>query len=410
MPLYAAIDPDGELLSVSKSQQSAIHDAARTSSRVQVEGGEEGRSFAGFNDFGRLAPEKMPDVAMRNAGIPVIDIERVMKLSLEEAHARLLQFFPKTRTRKSGEVVPVGSYSTPRAMVDNLLGQNYKTAKSTSETPVDVQGLSLLPYSMGKELSGRTLPQRGLGFCVGSSEACRRACLVYSGHNVIDIYNQVVKVSRTEAISLEPVAFGRILVEALKKHFNPRGGTKGFEPLVRLNVFSDLPWELLFPGIFDMFTGAQFYDYTKVPGREPPENYDLTFSWSGENEEWVEYEVDRGRRIAVVFLLPGGSSVKRRKASLPKTFMGLQVVDGDVTDARPFDPAPSIVGLRWKPHGLGKNIDLEEHAAFVVPVREMDGQLIAAESSRMSPIVDPDEQLDNPHSESFYRRGQTGVE
>lgn len=88
-------------------------------------------------------------------------------------------------------------------------------------------------------------------------------------------------------------------------------------PAVRLNVYSDYVWELIYRDIFDLFStespqrfGAYkpasiyFYDYTKIPGRwsttqrkrifdaygmpwdssydyDMPENYHITFSYSG---------------------------------------------------------------------------------------------------------------------------------
>ena len=61
-------------------------------------------------------------------------------------------------------------------------------------------------------------------------------------------------------------------------------------------VLSDIPWEnvivlkafhtlknrVLEWNIFDLFPKIQFYDYTKAPTRHKlPENYHLTFSYSG---------------------------------------------------------------------------------------------------------------------------------
>jgi len=390
--LFAAVDPDGSLRAYGSNLHEAVQFAATLAPQVVVEGadGSDGR-MAGFGEFAALAPEKMPQVALNNSGLKPIDFDAVMRMSLEEAHSKLVPFFPTTKTRKSGEVVPVATYKTAKSMADNLLGQNYKTAKETPEDPSDVMGLSLLPYDMAKKTSGRSLPLRGLGLCAGSSAACRQACLVYSGHNMIDIYNMVVKTARTEALLLEPVAFARMLVEGVKKHMKPARGSGGYEPLVRLNVFSDVPWELVLPGIFEEFSSSQFYDYTKVPGRNPPSNYDLTFSYSGVNQTYVEYELNRGRRIAVVFLLPGTLQT-RREASLPNTFMGYPVVDGDVSDVRPRDPAPGVVGLRWKlPLGQTKEKRQDTKNAFVVPCEEVDGVLVATQSARQEPIVDADE-------------------
>jgi hypothetical protein len=198
-------------------------------------------------------------------------------------------------------------------------------------------------------------------------------------------------------------------------------------PLVRLNVFSDLPWEMMAPGLFDDFRNVQFYDYTKVPGRVVPDNYDITFSYAGtkRNVDSMDHEIrDLGRRVAVVFaasglkrlyevsykvgqvrvtkrsdqkkkldalaLLHGTSTRKlgmtevpkrvqymRRKpegkrpvafsAKLPSTFIGLPVIDGDESDMRPYDTEPSVVGLRWKtPANQGTT--LERAGVFVVLV------------------------------------------
>ena len=53
---------------------------------------------------------------------------------------------------------------------------------------------------------------------------------------------------------------------------------------VRLNVFSDIPWERFLD--LDRFPQVQFYDYTKIPARlgRTPANYYLTFSRSEDNE------------------------------------------------------------------------------------------------------------------------------
>lgn len=389
--LFAVVDPNGELRAYGSNLHKAVEHASTYSERVVVEGADgSGGVLAGFGDFAAKEPSLMPQLALSNAGLRPIDIDTVMRMSLEEAHAKLLPYFPQSRTRKSGEVVAVGTYKTAKSMAENLLGQNYKTSKETPEDPSSVMGLSLLPYDMGKKMSSKSLPMRGLGLCVGSSAACRQACLVYSGHNMIDIYNMVVKTARTESLLLEPEAFARMLVEGVGRHVKPRRGGNGYEPFVRLNVFSDVPWELVFPGLFEMYGEANFYDYTKVPGRMPPSNYDLTFSYSGVNQTYVEYELGRGRRIAVVFLVPGTLQT-RREQSLPPTFMGHGVVDGDVSDVRPRDPAPGVVGLRWKlPLGQTADKRQDNQNAFVVPCVEVDGVLVASQSARQEPIVDPD--------------------
>jgi hypothetical protein len=148
--------------------------------------------------------------------------------------------------------------------------------------------------------------------------------------------------------------------------------------MVRLNVFSDIPWELVFPELFEIVPGV-YYDYTKVPWRTPAPNYDLTFSYSGRNFGQMQEELERGRRVAVVFL------AKRHK--LPSTFMDMPVVDGDISDARPLDPPGVIVGLSYKvPKKYGEKVRVSTtDNVFVVPVHEIDGTLVAAVVPRDQP-------------------------
>jgi hypothetical protein len=179
-----------------------------------------------------------------------------------------------------------------------------------------------------------------------------------------------------------------MLIEAIRMHTRSES-CEGLRPFVRLNVMSDVPWELLIPGMFDYFspenygrklikgfgavTAPVLYDYTKLANRNPPSNYDLTFSFSGKNEATARAEMSRGRRVAVVFLAMRPKNkrgerwepfrrVKKVDVELPAAFWNAKVVDGDVSDFRPYDPPnaddpnPCIVGLRWKPPA-GQGID-----------------------------------------------------
>ena len=119
-----------------------------------------------------------------------------------------------------------------------------------------------------------------------------------------------------------------------------------------------------------------------------PDNYDMTFSFSGTNEKLCKQEIqEHGRRVAVVFLANKEKgnrweawkrSGKGMKIPLPPKFWGLDVIDGDVSDVRPIDPAPSIVGLRWKsPSGARAGIYVDPGSpefTFVVPVYVVDGK------------------------------------
>jgi len=314
---------------------------------------------------------------------------------------------------KAGEFSP--AWRTPDGMVDNLLGQNYKTGKEFPLGDVEVMGLSLVPASMWSQSDGRNVGvrvrrspnappvwQRGarINLCVGASIECIRSCLVYSGHNETDVYNIMLKQAKTSALLLEPTAFGRILLEACRRH---RGtGRRVTTPMVRLNVYSDIPWELVFPSLFEDLPDMQFYDYTKVADREMPSNYDMTFSYSGRNESRMLRELGRGRKAAVVFLDTHRYADARarkftpRHAGLPDEFLGYEVVDGDISDIRPLDgeiaegPPPYVVGLSWKaPKGRASGVDPRK-LRFAVPVEEIEGRLVASIVPRDQPDTSSD--------------------
>ena len=122
---------------------------------------------------------------------------------------------------------------------------------------------------------------------------------------------------------------------------------------VRLNVLSDLPWYNMIE--MSEYPNIQFYDYTPNVSRmiqflrgELPENYHLTFSRKENNQSKVELIASMGGNIAAVF------------DTLPATYLGKKVVDGDDTDLRFMDDKNVIVGLKAK--GRGK----KDTSGFVI--------------------------------------------
>ncbi len=389
----------------------------------------------------RRAPEEALRAVYAAMGLkgsePIVSMQQVQELSSEEAHRRLVPLFPKLKVTKAGKASAIKAYNTPASMAENLIGQNYKTAKGTPEEIIDliredsaqiygeafsnasVKGLSILPHTtsytdpnvaeirdeMMNKIYGveRVLPIR-LQSCTKATPECAKSCLVFSGNNLADDYNTVKKYSLLQSLITEPVAFCRMLVDAIQMHRDRCIRNKTM-PLVRLNVFSDLPWELMFPDLFEHFDHdnfVQFYDYTKVPGRITPRNYDLTFSFAGaeRSADDMEHEINRQRRrVAVVFARVGQRAVmvepgQRQKfevplkpppgsQGIPSRIWGLDVIDGDVSDMRPFDPSPSVVALRWKiPANQG--VTLVDADAFVVKGTMVDGQFVLAETPRFT--------------------------
>ena len=132
-------------------------------------------------------------------------------------------------------------------------------------------------------------------------------------------------------------------------------------PCFRLNLTSDIPWENVRKGsktnLIEEFPNVNFYDYTKGFYRmrawldgKMPDNYHLTFSRSEEtSDNKMKTILELGGNVAVVF-----------RGSLPKTYLGYKVVDGDENDLRFKDPKGVIVGLVEK--GLAK----KDETGFVV--------------------------------------------
>jgi hypothetical protein len=173
---------------------------------------------------------------------------------------------------------------------------------------------------------------------------CAVACLYSAGRGAFNNVQQ----SRIDKTLYFYEAREDFMVQLFKniKALIIKAEKKGLIPLVRLNGTSDIRWETVpfesHANIFEAFPNVQFYDYTKdVNRKELPENYDLTFSYSGVDTfaPYVQKAQFKGMRIAVVF---------RAAASIPDTFKGMTVVSGDNSDVRHLDDNGVIVGLYAK--------------------------------------------------------------
>jgi len=125
---------------------------------------------------------------------------------------------------------------------------------------------------------------------------------------------------------------------------------KRFQVLVRLNGTSDIRWEnvpvtidgITYANIMLAFPDIQFYDYTKLANRKGiPENYDLTFSYSGVKAYLPQVAKAQKAlmRIAVVF---------RHVESIPKSFIGMKCIGGDNSDVRHIEKQNVVVALYAK--------------------------------------------------------------
>lgn len=481
MPTYAVVDADGTLEFVVRGSEA---DAVR---EAYAEGADEVYLDQTFSPVGIEANPKIgPDRAWEMVGNLYMDLDRAMQEDLRDAHAQLVGFLPLRA--KTGQVAKL--WADPELMSYNLLRSNYKTQRRETQVPamsraprsaesapawnaaqawgledlrVDVKGLSLLPKTLWWRMEGERVLEQKLDLCLGASRECFASCLVFSGRNNADRYNILLKTAMATCVFMAPQAFAQMLYRNCVWHLEgeapkaiwrryeslaptPRG-RGGFVPMVRLNVYSDVPWELVFPDLFRALPELQFYDYTKVPGRNPARegvsNYDLTFSFSGANMNDVQDELDNGRRVATVFFNEEKRYRHGERWPLPRKWMGHDVVDGTISDARPYDPSPSVVGLRWiepkhpvyvdptgrmvvEEENLGipeyvsadhgrvraRRVDVSRfvvdvdrlrrrpnqalpHRMYVVPVEDLDGSLVTAVVPRDQPgvVANVDESL-----------------
>ena len=230
-----------------------------------------------------------------------------------------------------------------------LLGSNRKLKKSAMMT----KGLSLLPH----RLAG------GFNLCPSSTEGCRTTCIVYSGNARFKGTNEG-RYQRSRFFLEHKETF----LDFLKFELSY------FRGAVRLNTFSDIPWEKYID--MEDFEWVQFYDYTKIVDRYDrflarknmakndkshllralvPNNYHLTFSYSGENgADCLEFLESKGT-VSVVF-----------KGSVPETFAGYPVINGDESDERWKDPEGHVIGLKYKTNTVHKDANQVALNTFVV--------------------------------------------
>jgi hypothetical protein len=169
---------------------------------------------------------------------------------------------------------------------------------------------------------------------------------------------------RRSALYIEDQEHFQALLRADLYELRETARYEGMTPAVRLNGTSDIPWEKLHPDVFERFGDIWFFDYTKVvprmwqfltgetDEREWPQNYHLTFSLSEKNRSDAQELLRQGGNVAVVFW-----------PTVPRSWNGFHVIDGDRHDARFLDPEGVVVGLS------AKGIANEDHSGFVVRTR-----------------------------------------
>ena len=172
--------------------------------------------------------------------------------------------------------------------------------------------------------------------CPMASAECRQVCLYGAGMAGVFPSIKAARIAKTLEYLANPKDFVARLardIEILRTEASKRG----LLPAVRLNGTSDLP--KLARELAARFPQVQFYDYTKIPQpwKRTGANYHLTFSFSGENLADCKRALAHGVNVAVVF-----------SGTLPETWHGYKVINGDLSDLRFTDPVGVVVGLKSK--------------------------------------------------------------
>ncbi len=198
--------------------------------------------------------------------------------------------------------------------------------------------------------------QSGVGnTCPHASPGCAAACLDHQGLASVFQTIRNARIAKTRLYYGDRELFLDMLRSDLER-FQRKADRNEMRLAVRLNVFSDIRWEVV--GIVQEFKEVQFYDYTKNPKRAPMalNNYHTTFSRSETNEADCLNVLSRGGNVAIAFADMSGSFTGNRShlQRLPKTWNRFRVIDGDNTDLRFDDPTGRkhgyVVGLRLKTH------------------------------------------------------------
>jgi len=217
---------------------------------------------------------------------------------------------------------------------------NYKTRKG-EKYGWKTYGLHLAPFN----LSGKNV-------CSSATVGCSTACLNTAGRGIMHSV-QDARIKKTRRFFEDRDGFLSQLYKEITSSIKS-AKRKQIKSCFRLNLTSDLPWENL---VVKYFPFAQFYDYTKHLKRfvrflegKLPANYHLTYSRSEETTDAMVIALCKsGGNVAVVF-----------RDHLPKTWLGIEVIDGDDSDLRFQDRKGVIVGLLEK--GLAK----KDETGFVV--------------------------------------------
>lgn len=224
-----------------------------------------------------------------------------------------------------------------------ILTSNSKLVRSGAHGYLTL-GIQMAPHTIG---SGGP---RGFTVCPDSTLGCRASCIFTAGRGQAKGVMKA-RIDRKRMWMAYPSGFYSQLHHEIALA-RKRAKKLGLKLAIRLNTFSDIPWEQVHPVLFPLFSDTMFYDYTKSADRmmrsllDPrwPQNYDLTWSTSETNDADTARVVAAGGRIAV--------PTRSQTVCVPGAKDQYQYSNGDIHDLTFLWPRKTILML--SPKGKGK--------------------------------------------------------
>lgn len=223
---------------------------------------------------------------------------------------------------------------------NKLLSQgvtNAKTAKNELKTVI----LYLAPAQQNS---------KGVNLCP-AADTCKAPCLFTAG--LAGVYSSIInsRISKSELYVRDRQKFADLLLKEISKLYAKAQNT-GTQIAVRLNGTSDLDFVAILKNrtgidILENYgttlgagPGLIFYDYTKLIGKVRKyagSKYTLTFSYQPGNETDCMEALSLGANVAAVF-----------RKTLPASYFGAEVVNGDASDIIMLEKTGKVLGLKAK--------------------------------------------------------------
>lgn len=214
----------------------------------------------------------------------------------------------------------------------------------------------------------------GYDVCPESTPECRKGCLNTSGLAKVEMFAgrtniKDARIIKTRLLFEDQEFFMNLLVAEIKSAMSKANKIDALFS-IRLNCTSDVDWSntlLKGQNIFEIFPNVIFYDYTKIFRKfvKIPENYHLTYSYTGYNWSNCLKVLEMGYNIAMVFNL-------NKKDKLPMSYKGIEIISGDLSDYRVNDIKGVIIALVWKKIANKEHNEIVRFSRFCTQMNDIN--------------------------------------